>query len=152
TYDDHLFQKYSNRTRWADAQITRLKQWGFNTLAEYPSYYMLPYPNAASKGTMMKLPSIKLFKVSLYSYTGRILYSGQIAPPSPTKDIVDCQGPAYNGYRGTDFPDVFDPNYETYIDGMLKVVARDPGERGHLTSPWALGVTADDSDDLFGFG
>src|SRR5262249_30398027 len=27
-----------------------------------------------------------------------------------------------------------------------------PGERGHLTSPWALGVTADDSDDLFGFG
>jgi hypothetical protein len=152
SYEDILSAKYGTRPRWARKQLLRLQQWGFNTLAEYASYYALAYPNAASPAADVKLPSIKLFKFSFYSYTNRSLYAGQELAPDAVKDVVDCQCPTYTGYRGTDFPDVFDPNFDTYINGMLKAISKNPGESGHLKSRWAIGLTADDSDDMFGFG
>jgi len=152
SYEDILQGKYGTRARWARKQLLRLQQWKFNTLAEYSSYYVLAYPNAAAPAADVKLPSIKLFKFSFYSYTNRSLYTGQELAPDAVKDLVDCQSPAYTGYRGADFPDVFDPNFDSYINGMLKAISKIRGESGHLKSRWALGLTADDSDDMFGFG
>src|SRR5438093_4302294 len=75
--------------------------------------------------------------------------------PDAFKDLVDCLDPnAYTGYAGGDTPDVFDPNFDAYVNGLVAgpTGLSDPYWGGLATSPWAIGITVDETDDLYGFG
>lgn len=120
----------------------RLRSWGFNALGEYCTYYALPVPTFnRSEVNPERMPFIRLIRPSWYGLT-----SGSF------KDIIYGTDPAvYTGWRGGHFPDVFDPNFETFARKLATDEAREFTEP--LTgSPWLIGTTTDDGDDTYGFG
>ena len=133
--------KYPDSRTWGEHTATRLRTWGFNALAMSPSIYVLP------ENVKDKLPYTFNLWPSYYGLTNNGNYA-----PAPFKDLVDCLDATYTGYRGGSTPDVFDPNFTAYVDGRLKSGQTDSIWGPILRSPWNLGITTDDADQLFGFG
>ncbi|PYQ16188.1 MAG: hypothetical protein DMF80_06195 [Acidobacteria bacterium] len=143
-----VMARYGNgadwQNKWRQHTAQRLKAWGFNTLAEYHHWAMrpgpLPDPNA------VRLPYIHIAKPAFYGLDNRYGYGR-----GPFKDLIHATDPQYyTGYRGGQSPDVFDPNFEAYVDGWMR---NDDGLKyGNIGNPWMLGISMDDADNLFGFG
>lgn len=149
--------------RFAEHAVKRLKSWGFNTLGEYSSPYVLPVPTYyRPRGNPEKMPFIRFLDISWYS----TIDEGGLAP-GPVKTLlagaVDPE--VYKGWPGH-VPDVFDPNFPIYARSAAAdlrtahhdtvFTAKTPNgglpESSLDDSPWLIGTTPDDSDDLFGFG
>jgi len=163
-----LAAKY-NRTdslgfEFAAQAVRRLRAWGFNTIGEYSENYAYPVPTVGrQEANTVQMPFIRLLRPSYYG----LLNQWKLAP-GPFKDIViGTDAIIYNGWRGSTFPDVFDPNFALYAKGMAgelyAVEQRGPtftrnSSRGGLPhpslarEPWLVGTTMDDADDLYGFG
>ncbi len=140
SYAARIARKYPDKFTWGSQAARRLKSWGFNTLGEYSTWYVLP-----SKSPYMdwsnpeKLPFVAIIKPSYYS-----LRDAQ----SPVKDLVSATDPEIlSGWRGSTIPDVFDPAFDSAV--AKAVGGLTPGV---LTSPWLVGIASDDSDELYGFG
>jgi hypothetical protein len=143
-----LIAKYGGGTDWQNQwrmnTARRLKDWGFNTLAEYHHWAMrpgpLPNPNPE------ELPYVHIIKPAFYALDNRYGFG-----TGPVKDLIVGTDPAYyTGYRGGQSPDFFDPNFESYVDGWMR---NDDGLMyGNIGNPWMLGIAMDDADNLFGFG
>ena len=135
--------KFGNEAVWARQAVLRLRDWGFNCLAEYASEYALPVPLYGRPGNPQRLPFVAMIRPAAFSLQNRWGYA-----EAPVKDIIAATDPAvYTGWRGATTPDVFDPNFGVYAAGEAAALAR---RLGH--SPFLLGVSCDDADDLFGFG
>jgi len=122
--------------------VRRLREWGFNTIGEHSSHYAWPVPAYTNKGNLEQMPFIRLIRPSRYTVAG-----GQV------KNIIaGLDSRTYTGWRGGPFPDVFAPAFAT----LSQALARDTIERmlaAPLTnSPWLVGTTLDDADELYGFG
>lgn len=159
-----LKTKYQGKpVEFARHAALRLKAWGFNALGEYHSSYLNPLPTYSRReGNAEKLPFIRLLNISWYGSFN----SGDFAPAPFKTLLAGAVDPSvYHGWPGH-IPDVFDPNFAIYARG----VAGDVKTRSHSTiftagspiggvpnaslskSPWLLGTTPDDADNLFGFG
>jgi hypothetical protein len=121
----------------------RLKSWGFNTLGEYTTTYALPIPSYGRRDVNPEpLPFISIINPSYWAKRYAGVKNIQLGvDPATTPGLWRVEG----------FPDVFDPAYEAALPGfaarknVFNVVPL-------ATSPWHIGTTTDDSDDLFGFG
>jgi hypothetical protein len=119
-------------------QVPRLQALGFNSIGEYAHLRMLPVATQAGSGNPNKMPFVYLVRPSLYA---------------PVKHLNGNLPPVYTGYRGSSLADVFDPAYQTYVNTIFS--ATDPNFPGGGTpaaldaSPWLIGVTMDDTDELW---
>jgi hypothetical protein len=122
----------------------RLKSWGFNSVAEYSSAYVFPY-----RAGVVKMPAMILARPTSKGFGN----TGGYVPAGETyKDLIEAV-PSTFPYPTRSFPDVFDPAYANYVGAyMPALVVDDPFWGGLATSPWCIGVSVDDADDLFGFG
>jgi hypothetical protein len=136
-----LVAKYGSRATWAAQATRRVKAWGFNTLAEYASGYTFPGVPGVEK-----LPFMVIYRPSFYGLT-----NAEGRAPGPFKDLVDCLDATYTGWRGGNTPDVFDPNFDAFANAWMQRQVKDP-YWGGLPSPWVVGITIDETDDLLGFG
>jgi hypothetical protein len=127
---------------WRLNTARRLKAWGFNSLGEYHHWGMRP---AFAEPNPEKLPYVHIVKPSFYGLDNRYgLAAG------PFKDLLVGTDVRYFDYRGATTPDVFDPNFEAYVDGWMRT---DDGLKAdNIGNPWMMGITVDDMDHLFGFG
>jgi hypothetical protein len=128
---------------WGEHAVQRLKSWGFNTLAEYTNpWYVLP---TRSPTNPEKMPFVSLLRPAWYGLTNK----GELAfAERPFKDLISATDPAiYTYWRRSTTPDVWDPQFEVYIDGWMQQRAK-----GIIGSPWLIGFATDDADNLFGFG
>jgi hypothetical protein len=68
----------------------------------------------------------------------------------PVKDLIVGTDAHYDGWRGAQSLDFFDPNWATCADGWMRL---DDGlVFGDIGNPWMLGIAMDDADHLLGFG
>jgi hypothetical protein len=145
---ERIVTKYGGGSDWQDNwrinTARRLKTWGFNTLAEYHHWGMRPGPLSGANPERMPY-------VHIINPARTVLYNGYGYGTGPVKDLVIGTDPRYyDGYRGARALDFFDPNWETYVDGWMRL---DDGLiYGAIGSPWLLGIAMDEGDSLLGFG
>jgi hypothetical protein len=145
---DRIAVKYGGGPDWQDHwrvnTARRLKGWGFNTLAAYHHWAMRP--GALADPNPEPIPYIHIINPAR-----TVLTNGYGYGTGPVKDIVFGTDPLYyDGYRGARAIDFFDPNWETYVDGWLRL---DDGLMyGNIGNPWMLGIAMDEVDSLIGFG
>ncbi len=144
SYSKRILRKYPDKYAWGRQTVKRLKAWGFTTLAEYATWYVLPTKSPYGEwSNPEKMPFVMLIRPSYYGLTNQGNYAR-----GPIKDLVAGTDPTiYTDWRSATTPDVFDPNFDAYVDGCVKLF-----EREVLNSPWLIGIATDDTDDLFGFG
>jgi hypothetical protein len=146
TYDDrfvNIATKYGSSGTWGKQVVRRMKSWGFNTHAEYANANVLP-----GQPGIEQLPFVMMVKPSAYGVTN---YGG--LAPGPFKDLVECLDlNVYTGWSGGATSDVFDPNFDAFVNAWTKFALDDPYWSGLSRSAWAIGITMDDNDYLLGFG
>lgn len=127
---------------WGEQATRRLKNWGFNTIAEYSTGYVLPTRAPANPS---KMAFVWLIRPSWYGLTNK---DHSKFSERPFKDLISTTDVSvYTYWRGATTPDVWDPQFEVYVDGWMKSQYRDM-----IGSPWLIGFATDDADNLFGFG
>jgi hypothetical protein len=144
---DRIAAKYGGGSGWFNNwrinTARRLKRWGFNTLAEYQHWGMRPGPLYDPNSE--RLPYIHIIKPAAVALDNRY---GRCA--GPVKDLIVGTDAHYNGWRGAQSLDFFDPNWATCADGWMRL---DDGLiYGDIGNPWMLGIAMDDADHLLGFG
>ncbi len=159
-----LARKYGGRPRrFARHAAERLLAWGFNSLGEYSSVYTLPLPTYFHPhGNSVRLPFIRLLNISWYG----AIDQGHLAPAPFKTLLAGAVDPKYySGWAGN-VPDVFDPNFAIYARNAAADRATSSNQtiftarstHGGLPqpslvhTPWLIGTTPDDADNLFGFG
>jgi hypothetical protein len=132
------------KERWRRTSVRRLKTWGFNTLAEYHHWGLRPGP--LPDNNPERMPFIHIARPAYYGLDNRHGYG-----TGPFKDLINGTDPRYyTGWRGAQTPDFFDPSFEAYANGWIK--NEDGLKHGAIGNPWMLGLSMDDTDNLFGFG
>jgi len=147
SYQQAVTQKYGDSNyKWGNQITKRLLSWGFNAAVENTSTYVFPFGRPAGD-TLMPISPVSL--MSRYALTN----AGNYAPDA-MKSLLDTVDLAvYTGWVGSgSTPDVFDPNFDAYVNGRNAATLADPFWSQWFTSPWVIGVTLDDSDELFGIG
>ncbi|MHB8655924.1 MAG: hypothetical protein ACYDA9_18835 [Terriglobia bacterium] len=144
TYSHRIVSKYGDKYTWAKQTVKRLKAWGFNTIGEYSTWYVFPTKSPFTDwANPERMPFVTMIRPSYYGLTNQHHYA-----KGPFKDLVAGTDPAiYTDWRGSTTPDVFDPNFEEYVNGSMSELTSDV-----LNSPWLIGIATDDADDLYGFG
>jgi hypothetical protein len=119
---------------FVEQAVRYLRHFGFNTLGEYSSNYVLPTQSAnRGRANSEKMPFITLVNAANYSkqrYGVKELMYGVDTEVTPGL------------WRVEGFPDVFDPAFARAVRELIP----------HSNSPWILGTSMDDRDYLFGFG
>jgi len=147
SYEQVIQAKYpgadSFRAEWARQMARRFKSWGFNATGDASSSYFRPPLQPGGVGTVAMSPSIN---TSFYAFTN--LYN---LAPAASKSLMDAlSGSAYTGWVGRGLPDVYDPNYDAFVDAWFRYIKNDFNLKTAFTSPWIIGQTLDEGDDLFG--
>jgi hypothetical protein len=144
---DRVVTKYGEadwRNNWRINTARRLKGWGFNVLSAYHHWAMRAGP--LSDPNPEKMPYIHIINPARYA-----LRNGFGLGTGPVKDLIVATDPRYyDGYRGAQSLDFFDPNFESYIDGWMR--GDDGLMYGNIGNPWMLGIAMDEGDSLLGFG
>ena len=144
---DRIAAKYGGGSGWFNNwrvnTTRRLKRWGFNTLAEYQHWGMRPgVPRDPNPEQMPYIHIIKPAAVALDNRYNRCA--------GPVKDLIVGTDAHYDGWRGAQSLDFFDPTWDTCADGWMRL---DDGlVFGDIGNPWMLGISMDDADHLLGFG
>jgi len=160
--DDHLFPagttlSYSKRTiakygdadlTWGPQQVRRLKSWGFNTIGPYSVSWVTP-TQSDNRWPGDHTQPVKAPYVFLENFSWYCLTNSQRFGTRPVKDLIAGVKRDILSYYGGNFPDVYDPAFETYIQGMLQ---HDPSFLATRNSPWVIGYMSADTDNMWGFG
>lgn len=161
TSNDDMGSNYYARTTakygdpnitWGPAQVTRMQSWGFNTVGPYASSYVLAvntnngWPGDGSNP--VKAPFIGFFRPSYYGMTNENNWA-----PQPVKNMLAGVSQYYTGYRPYDgIADYYDGNWATFLTNELANDYAATMISGSKYKRYMIGVSLDDSDDLFGFG
>src|SRR5206468_4140855 len=113
-----LIAKYGGGADWQEHwrinTAQRLKRWGFNALGAYHHWSMRPGPIPGSNPA--KLPYIHIINPARYALNNRYGFG-----TGPVKDLIVATDPRYyDGWRGAQTLDFFDPNFESYVDGWMR--------------------------------
>ena len=142
-----------NGPTWGMAQVKRIQSWGFNSVGPYASAYVQPIATdprwtTSDHTSPAKIPFIALVRPAFYGMANQNNWS-----PQPIKNLLYGLSSYYTGYRpGNGVADYYDPNLTTFFTNEL---ANDPLPVSIKASPYKnylIGVNADDSDEMFGFG
>jgi hypothetical protein len=158
---DDMGDSYYNRTKakygdpdltWGPAQVRRMRFWGFNTVGPFASGYTLAVktnPNWPGDGSNpAKTPFIGFFRPSFYAMTNQSNWA-----PQPVKNMFAGVSQYYTGYRPYDgIADYYDGNWSTFLTNELANDYQANMIRSSAYKQYMIGVSLDDSDDLFGFG
>jgi hypothetical protein len=147
SYAQAVTQKYGDTNfNWSNQTTKRLISWGFNAAVENTSTYAFPFGRPAGATVMPMAPDTLM---SRYALTNQGSYA-----PDAIKSLLDTLNlNVYTGWVGSgSTPDVFDPNFDAYVNGRNAATMADPFWSQWFTSPWVIGITFDDSDELFGIG
>jgi hypothetical protein len=161
TSNDDMGSNYYARTTakygdpnltWGPAQVTRIQSWGFNTVGPYGSSYVLAvntnngWPGDGSNPS--KAPFIGFFRPSFYSMTNQSNWA-----PQPVKNIFAGVSQYYTGYHPYDgIADYYDSNWDAFLVNELQNDYLATMISSSKYKQYMIGVSLDDSDDLFGFG
>jgi len=146
---DELAQaKYGGRwptpfVRWAGNTIAKLESWGFNAAGQYSYRYDQVHALSGDDGVSVPhpFPSLKVVQVSDLA-----MRSTETVTASPIKNIyagVAGQSVCVGQYEGRS-PDVFDPNYQSAIDGVVRNMLV-----GQADPSYYYGLVPEEADDLF---
>jgi hypothetical protein len=138
---------YGTGYRLCEGELPRLQAFGFNTVGVYSGRFFLPVETNVGAGCPVKMPFIYLITPSQ-----RFKRNGL---NRHFKDFVSTVGPVYTGYRGSSFADVWDPNWValanyTGSNGPWGRSNPFPSMSQLDASPWLIGVSLDDSDEVWG--
>ncbi len=145
SYANYAIAKYATEKIWAKQSARRLLSWGFNSLGEYASLYLLPVrgPWGGGWSNPVRMPFVAMIRPALYS-----LRNLQGFARNPVKDLLaGVDRRFYRGWRGQATPDVFDPDFAAYARGEAQALPQSVRQ-----SRWLIGITSDDADNLVGFG
>jgi hypothetical protein len=142
SYVQIVGSKYPSSTVWGTQAMFRAQSWGFNTSADYGVDYVQTFGSGS-----VSMPATNIFNWALYSFTNNGGYGS-----GPVKDLMHCINTNALALPNGDLPDVFDPNFDAYVNGRLAATANDSYYKNWLTSPWMVGGSSDDTDYLMGFG
>lgn len=161
TSNDDMGNNYYARTTakygdpnitWGPAQVTRIQSWGFNTVGPYASSYVIAvntnnsWPGDGSNP--VKAPFVGFFRPSFYSMTNESNWA-----PQPVKNMFAGVSQYYTGYRPYDgIADYYDTNWQTFLTNELQNDYFATMISSSKYKQYMVGVSLDDSDDLFGFG
>ena len=123
------------RAQWGIQATRRLSKWGFNAVGEYASGYVMP-----GQLGVTQMPALVMVRPTVAGLAAGVF-----------KDLIEAVATTYTG-PARSFPDVFDPAFASHVNTYTPAVVADPFWLGLATSPWCIGITMDDADDLFGFG
>lgn len=132
-----------NAATWGVVAARQLRDWGFNTAAEYSSPWVEPLSRYGPRNRRDPLPFVDLLRPGWYSLTNRHHYA-----PGPVKNLVVGLDAQYHNYRGDPLPDVFDPNFAIYANRQAEADT----SPALAASPWLIGTAVGDTDSLWGFG
>jgi hypothetical protein len=143
SYLRRVIQKYGDSDlTWASQQNRRLLSWGFNTIGEFSEkwvYTTATHPRWPGDHTQpVKLPSIGMVRPAVYASRNQGGYAS-----GPIKDMLYGLDGNYKGYRGSGLPDFMDNNYAAWMDGAIRNIH---------PNGWTVGITVDETDQLWGFG
>jgi hypothetical protein len=143
SYYSRSIQKYGDAgAAWADQQVARIKSWGFNGLGVGYSWYALP------TNLPDKLPFWGWVRPAYYAMANTDHYA-----PAPIKNILFGASTYYTGYRpGEGVGDYYDQNLDVYLQELLSQHPLNRQIKNSRYSDYMIGVAADDSDEMFGFG
>jgi hypothetical protein len=140
-YVTNATAKYGDTTTtWARQTVRRLRAWGFNALGEGFSPQLSPVGMLRRPGNTEKMPFVRIVGATHSAYR-----SGKVK-----NLLAGVNRTIYTGWRGQ-VPDVFDPAYEAHIAHLASTKKSEWTEADITTSPWLIGVTADDGDYFHGF-
>jgi hypothetical protein len=122
-YKDYVPIKYGEgggnwARRWEQAAIDRLSSWGFNTIGTF-SYGVQD---------LKRMPFYQTLRLSNYA----------VIKDGPVGNIWTETG-------GGAFPDIYHPQFQTFIDQRMQ------GFAAGKDNPWVLGLFVDQMDELRGF-
>jgi hypothetical protein len=151
THQQRVTKKYGNADITFCPQANRrLLSWNFNALEIASCHWSFPgeiYPSWPRGEQPVKIPFVGIIGPSLYTS-----FNANHWAPGPTKDLYHGMPKSYDGWKGGSFPDVFDPNFDLWLDGAMR---NDPYIKLILSPkslPWLIGITCDDTDYLYGYG
>ena len=168
-YNTKITAKYGSPTAWAVPTLQRIQSWGFNSpyyksnsivepFATSPTY---PLDANGFRSIPVKMPFVFNVEPGLYGMENRVLTpatgfpTGQLLPVgSNVKDMAWGWCSAYvvpGGFTPTaGEPDFSDPNMQVWLHNYLQTQI--PNAHTNPYVDYVLGVTADDGDELYGFG
>lgn len=128
TYGDYVKAKYAGkphfRANWANATLDRLHRWGFNTIGTF-SHKVQTEPHL-----QQRLPYVVTLRLS-------------------NKAVIEkAVGNLWEGIGGGKFPDLWHPDFESYIDKRMQQVA----SAQMVRDPYILYLFPDQADELRGIG
>jgi hypothetical protein len=138
---------------WALQSVKRMQAWGFNTLDEYAYNYTWPTAldgdwHTSDNSIPVKLP----FNVFMTPTTGSLNNWGGYLTEGVKDMMPGVKSPVYSGYR-TNMLDYWDPKFAQYVAASLADKSSWLYNATHGSySSYLLAFTADDTDNLMGFG
>lgn len=140
-----------NTTNWAMHTNERLISWGFNTLGEYTDGCDSPISTwNQSNAVSPKMPKIIMINAAPDAMFRPHLPQCDIS--EAIKDIVvGVPGNTPDPNHSEPIPDVYDPKFATAYRNEVNYLDRVEYTGGFANSPWIIGITTDDADDLLGF-
>jgi len=150
---DRVSRKYGDPGgKWAEETNKRLKAWGFNTLGLYASDYALP----VSSDNRTKVPFMMMIRPGYYSMTNPGILTFRGRHPLLNEPVKGMMYAVSSYYKDWNPPggvaDYFDPK----IYEWLKVDLKDEALWGQIRNSrylsYLIGITSDDSDEMYGFG
>ena len=148
TVDELVEAKYGGSfptpyVRWANNTIAKLVGWGFNAAGQY-SYRYDEVHNLAGDGGIKvtnRVPSLLVIQVS-----DLVMRAGETYVSSPIKNVyanVGQEAVCAGQWQGR-IPDVFDPNYQSAIDGVVAKLANP------VDASYVYALVPEEADDLYG--
>lgn len=144
TYFDYWRRKYTwNAEKVCNAQLKRLRKWGFNSIADYAYDYCAGFEPTVGSKSSYRTPAFP-FPINGADYSRRNvkeLIDGHV------KEIIRPCNKNFKFY-GAKVVDYFDPRFAQYIEARVKAISTSKT----LSDPWCIGISYDEGDNIYGFG
>jgi agarase len=144
SYFDYLRNKHtSNEKRICNAQLKRLRKWGFNSVSDYAYDYCRGFEPTVGSKSPYRTPSFN-FPINGCDYSRR---NARNFIDGHVKELIRPCNKNYDFY-GAKVVDYFDPKFAQYIEATVQAYSKGKTVR----DPWFIGISYDEGDNLYGFG
>lgn len=149
SYATYTGTKYTTTATWVTQELQRMQAWGFNAVGPYQSFFTMPWDGASPEVPYIFQEEGCSDALTGYSSDWISPYAGGL-----TKDLFSVRSPNWTGGVYSGETDYEDPNWTTYITGLLS--SSGDYAYAHLMSATAaqkaylIGLIGCDSDGTHG--